>query len=139
MNLDPQVELLREQAMFAQCSVEGPTGARQRAMVYYVRPLIRLVILGAGNDAQFRNFCGVAGRPELATDERFAANDARVRNREVLVPILEEVMKQRRRDEWVAALETAGVPSGPINTIDNPTNPTNLTHEGQGMWALGHS
>jgi crotonobetainyl-CoA:carnitine CoA-transferase CaiB-like acyl-CoA transferase len=75
------------------------------------------IILAAGNDAQFRKFCDVAGRAELAADPRFATNDARVRNREVLVPILEPIVAARGRDEWVSTLEAAGVPCGPINSI----------------------
>ena len=59
------------------------------------------LILGAGNDGQFRKFCDVAGRPDLVQDPRFSTNDARVRNRDVLVPILDELFKARRRDEWL--------------------------------------
>jgi crotonobetainyl-CoA:carnitine CoA-transferase CaiB-like acyl-CoA transferase len=75
------------------------------------------IILAAGNDAQFRKFCDVAGRAKLAADPRFATNDARVRNREELVPILERIVAARGRDEWVSTLEAAGVPCGPINSI----------------------
>jgi crotonobetainyl-CoA:carnitine CoA-transferase CaiB-like acyl-CoA transferase len=53
------------------------------------------VILAVGNDGQFAKFCQVAGRPELATDPRFARNQDRVRNRAVLVPLLEAIMKTR--------------------------------------------
>ena len=76
------------------------------------------MILAAGNDSQFQKFCELAGCPELSTDPRFASNDARVRQRDTLVPILADIIKQRARDDWVASLEAAGVPCGPINRLD---------------------
>jgi formyl-CoA transferase len=75
------------------------------------------VIVACGNDSQFRKFTQAAGSPELATDPRFASNPSRVRHRDVLVPLLEVLMLQRRRDEWIALLEQAGVPCGPINDM----------------------
>jgi crotonobetainyl-CoA:carnitine CoA-transferase CaiB-like acyl-CoA transferase len=75
------------------------------------------MVLAVGNDRQFAKFCAIAGCPELASDARFAKNADRVRNREILVPMLQEVLLQRTTQEWVAPLEAAGVPSGPINDI----------------------
>ena len=75
------------------------------------------LILAVGNDTQFAKFCEVAGRPELATDARFAKNQDRVRNRGVLVPMLEAVMKGRDKADWLAALEAAKVPCGAINSL----------------------
>ena len=75
------------------------------------------MILAVGNDAQFARFCRVAGCPELADDDRFARNAGRVRHREVLVPLLAERLKRRPRAEWLAALEAAKVPCGPINDL----------------------
>jgi len=75
------------------------------------------MVLAVGNDRQFAKFCAIAGCPELASDARFAKNADRVRNREILVPMLQEVLLQRTTQEWVAPLEVAGVPSGPINDI----------------------
>ena len=75
-------------------------------------------ILAVGNDGQFRRFCEVAGRPDLSVDLRFATNPARVENRAVLVPLLADVIAVRRRADWLTALEAAGVPCGPINTLD---------------------
>lgn len=76
------------------------------------------VAIGVGNDAQFRRFCEVIGRPELADDPRFRTNSDRVVNRGVLIPILEEVFKTRTTAEWIEALTAAELPCGPINTID---------------------
>ncbi len=75
------------------------------------------VILAVGNDAQFARFCRVAGCLELAEDDRFARNAGRVRHRTVLVPLLAERLKQRPRAEWLAALDAAKVPCGPINDL----------------------
>ncbi|CAD5371855.1 Succinyl-CoA:mesaconate CoA-transferase [Rubrivivax sp. A210] len=75
------------------------------------------LILAVGNDGQFERFCAVAGCPELAADERYARNAGRVRHREALVPLLAERMRQRPRADWLAALEAAKVPCGPINNL----------------------
>jgi crotonobetainyl-CoA:carnitine CoA-transferase CaiB-like acyl-CoA transferase len=76
------------------------------------------LIVAIGNDAQFRSFCEVAGCPALADDERFRNNAARVRHRDALGGLLEEVTRKKTVDEWVALLERANVPGGPINTLD---------------------
>jgi crotonobetainyl-CoA:carnitine CoA-transferase CaiB-like acyl-CoA transferase len=75
------------------------------------------LILAVGNDSQYARFCEIAGRPELATDLRFAKNQDRVRNRGVLVPMLEPIMKTRGKSEWLGLLEAAKVPCGAINNI----------------------
>jgi len=76
------------------------------------------IILAVGNDGQFARFCAVAGRPELARDARFAGNRDRVQHRAELVALLEPVMKKRGKVDWLAALEAAQVPCGPINALD---------------------
>jgi len=76
------------------------------------------LILAVGNDGQFGRFCAVAGCPELAADPRFARNAARVRHRATLVPLLAALLRQRSRADWLAALEAATVPCGPINRLD---------------------
>ena len=75
------------------------------------------MVLTVGNDSQFSKFCALAGRPELAADARFASNADRVENRKVLLPILEQLLKQRSSADWINMLEGAGVPCGPINTL----------------------
>ena len=75
------------------------------------------LILAVGNDGQYAKFCAVAGRPELSQDPRFAKNSERVRNRAVLVPMLEEVMRTRSKQDWLSALEAAKVPCGAINNL----------------------
>ena len=75
------------------------------------------LILAVGNDGQFARLCGVAGCGELATDPRFARNAGRVRHRDVLVPLLAARLKLRTRAAWLADLEAAKVPAGPINDL----------------------
>jgi len=75
------------------------------------------LILAVGNDGQFQRLCGVAGCAELATDPRFARNADRVRHRDSLVPLLAQRLRQRPRAEWLAALDAAKVPCGPINHL----------------------
>lgn len=75
------------------------------------------IVLAVGNDGQFAKLVEILGHPEWSEDERFATNPARVRNHGELDPELRGVLAHRRRDELVAALDAAGVPCGPINTI----------------------
>jgi crotonobetainyl-CoA:carnitine CoA-transferase CaiB-like acyl-CoA transferase len=75
------------------------------------------IVLAVGNDGQFAKLCEVLGRRELASDERFSKNAARVRNQETLTPLLREEFARRDRSALVETLERAGVPCGPINTI----------------------
>ncbi len=73
--------------------------------------------LGVANDDLWQRFCQAAERSELTTDTRFAKASDRVRNREVLVPLVKAVVKERTRDEWLKRLDKAGVPSGAIRTV----------------------
>jgi len=76
------------------------------------------IIVAVGNDGQYRRFVEAGGRPDLHQDERFATNPMRVRHRDTLVPLLAEMVKARTKQEWIDALEAAGVPCGPINDLD---------------------
>ncbi len=76
------------------------------------------IIVAVGNDGQYRRFVEAGGRPELADDERFATNPMRVRHRDTLVPLLAAMVKTRSKQQWINALEAAGVPCGPINNLD---------------------
>ena len=75
------------------------------------------IILAVGNDGQFAKFCEVAGRSDIVQDARFIRNADRVRHRATLVPMLTEMLKQRRKADWLAALEAAKVPCGAINNL----------------------
>lgn len=74
-------------------------------------------ILAVGNDGQFRKFCEVAGIASLADDSRFATNKARVAHRAELIPLLRQATVFKTTAQWIELLETAGVPCGPINDL----------------------
>jgi crotonobetainyl-CoA:carnitine CoA-transferase CaiB-like acyl-CoA transferase len=73
--------------------------------------------LGVANDDLWQRFCTAAERPDLKADARFAKASDRVRNREILVPLVRSVVKERTRDDWLKRLDKAGVPSGAIRTV----------------------
>jgi crotonobetainyl-CoA:carnitine CoA-transferase CaiB-like acyl-CoA transferase len=76
------------------------------------------LIITAGNDVQFRKLCEVLGAPHLADDPRFSSNAGRTANREDLRPLLVGQLARRTSAEWFRELIAAGVPCGPINTVD---------------------
>jgi formyl-CoA transferase len=76
------------------------------------------ITIAVGNDRQFSDLCRILGLEHLASDERYATNPQRVANRDELVAQLQGVIEQRDADEWLAAIGDAGIPCGPINTID---------------------
>jgi crotonobetainyl-CoA:carnitine CoA-transferase CaiB-like acyl-CoA transferase len=76
------------------------------------------LVVTVGNDAQFRRLCELLGVPELADDPRFASNAGRTAHRGTLHPLLTERLARRPAAEWFGDLIAAGVPCGPINTVD---------------------
>jgi len=75
------------------------------------------LIVATGNDGQYQKFVEAGQRPDLGADPRFATNPLRVQHRDVLVPLLAEMVKTRTRDQWIDQLEAVGVPCGPINDL----------------------
>ena len=88
------------------------------------------IIVAIGNDTQFQRFCQLAGRPELSADPEFATNDSRVRNREKLLPVLNDIFASRPAAEWLAGLEAQKIGCGPINTIDQTFAEPQVAHLG---------
>ncbi|MDP1979583.1 CaiB/BaiF CoA-transferase family protein [Undibacterium sp.] len=76
------------------------------------------IIVAAGNDGQYKKFVQIGGLPELADDPRFSTNPKRVEHRDVLVPILADMVRLKSKQEWITLLEEAGVPCGPINKLN---------------------
>jgi crotonobetainyl-CoA:carnitine CoA-transferase CaiB-like acyl-CoA transferase len=76
------------------------------------------LIVTAGNDAQFRKLCEVIGAPELPADPRFSSNPGRTAHRDELRPLLASKLAARSAAQWFDLLIAAGVPCGPINTVD---------------------
>lgn len=88
------------------------------------------LIIAAGNDSQFAKLCQVLESPDLATDERYAANANRVRNRERLVPLLQEILSHRSVSEWISLIEPQGIPCGAINNIAQVFDNPQIKHRG---------
>jgi crotonobetainyl-CoA:carnitine CoA-transferase CaiB-like acyl-CoA transferase len=76
------------------------------------------IMVAAGNDNLFRHLCTAIGRPDLAEDARFRINKDRVVNRQSLIPILESIFAREPIATWAARLDTAGIPNGPMQTVD---------------------
>jgi crotonobetainyl-CoA:carnitine CoA-transferase CaiB-like acyl-CoA transferase len=75
------------------------------------------IVVAVGNDNQFRQFCDVLGVPDLAADERYARNEARVRHRAELVPLLAARIARETSAHWLQGLAECNVPCGPINSV----------------------
>ncbi len=88
------------------------------------------LMLAVGNDTQFRRLCELLGQAELAADPRFATNGARVNHRDLLVARLAGAFAEGCRDDWLARLESAGVPCGPVNHIDEVFADPQVRHRG---------
>jgi crotonobetainyl-CoA:carnitine CoA-transferase CaiB-like acyl-CoA transferase len=88
------------------------------------------LMLAVGNDAQFARFCAVAGAPELAGDARFSTNRERVAHRAELVPRVAAWLQARSTREWLAALDAAQVPCGPINDLAQVFAEPQVVHRG---------
>lgn len=120
--LDCQVAMLANQNMNYLTTGQAPRragNAHQNLVPYQVfAARDGHLIVAVGNDGQFQAYCRVIGQPQLSEDRRFRRNEGRVVHREVLIPLLDAAMKRRSRDEWLLALEQAGVPAGPINTLE---------------------
>ncbi|HMM85522.1 CaiB/BaiF CoA-transferase family protein, partial [Azohydromonas sp.] len=119
--LDVQVAMLANQASGYLCSGRVPQrqgNAHPSIVPYQVfESADGHLVLAVGNDGQFARFCAVAGRAELATDPRYATNTERVRHRDALVAVVQQLLRARGTAAWVDALEAAGVPCAPILDI----------------------
>jgi crotonobetainyl-CoA:carnitine CoA-transferase CaiB-like acyl-CoA transferase len=135
--LDTQIAVLANQATnyLVGGVVPGRLGnAHPNIVPYQAMPTADgHVILAIGNDGQFRRFCQVIGRGELADDPRFISNAERVGNREILITILLPIMKVRSSQDWIAVLEEAGVPCGPINSLDQVFADPQVKHRGMAV------
>lgn len=76
------------------------------------------LMVAAGNDNLFRRLCAVVARPDLAEDPRFHTNKDRVLNRAALIAILDDIFAAQPIAEWEARLDTAGIPNGPMQSVD---------------------
>jgi formyl-CoA transferase len=132
--LDAQVAMLANlsAAYLASGRVPGRMGNAHQAIVPYqvFRASDAFLIIAVGNDAQFARFCAVAGLEALASDPRYATNPARVSHRDELVAIIAARLATRPAAAWLADLEAAQVPCGPINDLAQVFEDRQVIHRG---------
>jgi len=132
--LDVQVAALANQAMNYLATGSNPRrfgNAHPNIVPYQAfQTSDGFIILAVGNDAQFERFCALAERPDLAADECFRRNSARVENRDLLLPQVIEIMRSKSSDEWLEQLNARGIPCGPINNIDQVFADAQVQHRG---------
>lgn len=120
--LDCQVAILENAIAryVASGAAPGPLGARHPSITPFAafRAADGHLVIAAGNDALFVKLAEVLGRPGLPADPRFADNPARTAHHEALAAEIEAALAGRTVADWLAALDAAGVPAGPINTVD---------------------
>lgn len=118
---DVQVAMLANQASNQLVGNKTPTrmgNAHPNIVPYQVFPTRDgHMVLAVGNDGQFARFCEVAGHPAVSRDVSFSSNPARVANRQMLVPLIEQWLLARDTADWVQLLDQAGVPCAPILDI----------------------
>jgi crotonobetainyl-CoA:carnitine CoA-transferase CaiB-like acyl-CoA transferase len=135
--LDTQVAVLANQALNWMVSGDVPhrMGNGHANLVPYqaFRAADGEVIVAVGNDGQFERLCSILGLDALARDERFRTNSARVVNRGALIPLLERAIEWRGLREFSDALESAGIPAGPINAMDSVFADPHVIHRGLRM------
>ena len=86
------------------------------------------IIIAVGNDRQFARLADICGHPEWAGDERFSSNESRVANRNAIVELVSRAIGQRPAAQWLEALERAGIPAGPINTLTQAFSDVQAQH-----------
>jgi formyl-CoA transferase len=118
---DVQLAMLANQASNALVSGEEPPrqGNTHPNIVPYQTfdAADQPIIIAVGNDRQFSRLAAICGRPEWATDERFATNSSRVANRAEIVRLIAERIARKPAAEWLGLLDGAGIPAGPINRV----------------------
>lgn len=95
------------------------------------------VVVSCGNDRLYQAFCHLLGRDDLASDPRFSTNPQRVRNRDELIPQLQEQFLLRDSEDWLTELRAAGIPCGPINKVSQVFRHPQLEARGF-VWECDH-
>lgn len=130
--LDAMTGVLANQAMNYLASGVTPKrlgNAHPNIAPYQTLPVADgFVIVAVGNDRQFSAFATLLGLPELAADERFVTNAARVRNRPALAELLAERTRHWARDALLSAMARAFVPAGPINSVADALADPQIIH-----------
>jgi CoA:oxalate CoA-transferase len=119
--LDCQVAILENAIAryFATGAVPGPMGARHPSITPFeaFATADAHIIIAAGNDQLFARLARTLGNPDWTEDTRFATNAARTENADALKQVIEAALAPHTTDHWLAVLDEAGVPSGPINDV----------------------
>jgi len=130
--LDVMVSVLANQALnyFVSGSVPKRIGNAHPSIVPYQTFAVQdgTVMIAVGNDAQFRRLCEVIGQVSLAGDARFASNEDRVVHRHELSVLLSQKLADWQRDPLLSRLEEAGVPVGPVNTVEDVFRNPQILH-----------
>lgn len=129
---DSQLAMLANQASNALVSGKDPPrqGNTHPNIVPYqlFAAADQQIIIAVGNDRQFARLAELCGHSEWSEDERFASNGRRVAHRDLLVPLVSEAIGQRPAAYWLNALEAAGIPAGPINSITQALSDVQAQH-----------
>ena len=124
--MDSMVGVLANQATYYLVSGKPPVrmgNAHASVVPYQTFPTTDgWMLIACGNDGQFVKMMQVLGDPDMAKDERYKTNAARVVNRETLIPRLFELTKKLTKAELAEKFEAVGVPAGPINTLHDVFN-----------------
>ncbi len=88
------------------------------------------IIIAVGNDRQFARLAAICGHPEWTSDERFSSNGARVAHRDAMVGLVADVIRGKPAADWLAQLEAAGIPAGPINRLTQALTDVQAQHRG---------
>lgn len=130
--LDAQVAVLEN--AIARYSTSGlvpePLGARHPSITPFdaFAAADGFLVIAAGNDLLFGRLCAVLSRPDLADNPLFASNHLRTQHQAALKEELESVLKLQPAEHWLRVLEDAGIPSGPINTVDKVLSDPQVVH-----------
>ena len=129
---DTQLAMLANQATNALISGKDPPrqGNTHPNIVPYqpFEAADQPIIIAVGNDRQFSRLAEICGHPEWTSDERFSSNAVRVANREEMVRLVAETIRQKPAAVWLEQLEVAGIPAGPINRITQALNDVQAQH-----------
>jgi crotonobetainyl-CoA:carnitine CoA-transferase CaiB-like acyl-CoA transferase len=131
--LEATVGILTMQAgkYFATGQPPGPAGNHHPVISPYgvYRTKDKPMNIAVGTETMWKNFCRVIGSPELEKDGRFPKNNDRVKNRSELNPLIEKALARKTQNEWVDALNEAGIPCGPIYTLDQVFQDPQVLHQ----------
>lgn len=131
---DTQLAMLANQASNALVSGKDPgrQGVGHPNIVPYqpYEAADQPIIVAVGNDRQFAKLAAILGRGQWAEEPGYATNAARVANREMLVPMIAEIIAARPAADWLAMLDEAGIPAGPINTVSQALGDPQAVHRG---------